>query len=127
MDVSIYFQPRRFRSPYRGRSERVGGAAVLWTLLLGPVYLWRKGAMVEALVLAIAGILPFLPLDGDGEALDAIGSLVWLAGALLAPVLLAMSYERRGWTEAAAPWDTGGDEDGDAIGDGWSREPPHRE
>ena len=98
MDLSVYSHPRKFQSPYRKTIEYVGGAAVLWVLLTGPFYFWKKGAMIEALAVGAAS-LPFWAVDSAGYLLDSISGLIWLGAVLFAPLLLVMSYGRRGWVD----------------------------
>lgn len=102
MTLTEYLEPRVFRSPYLKRSESVSGAAMLWALLLGPAYYWRKQAPAEALVLfLIDAMLMLMPgsLLGSAAADDLLGWLVWLIFALGAPALLPMCYRRKGWVE----------------------------
>jgi hypothetical protein len=98
MDLSIYKRSRKFKLLHLKTTERVGGEAVLWALIGGPLYFWKRGAMIEALVIG-AATLPFWAIDTEGYLLDGVGGLVWLGAVLFAPVLLAMSYQRRGWTD----------------------------
>jgi len=98
MDFSIYAAPRKFALPRRNRTEYVGGEAMLWALLSGPIFFWRKGALIEATIVSLA-TLPFWAIDTDGYLVDALGALVWLGTGALAPLLLAANYRRRGWVE----------------------------
>jgi hypothetical protein len=107
MDLSIYARPRLFEQPRRGARETVGIWSVLWALVGGPIYYWKKGAMIEAIVLCVSST-PFWAFAGDGSSaglavLQDTTTLIWAASVLLAPVLLTMSYRRRGWTERADP------------------------
>jgi hypothetical protein len=104
MDFSVYAQPRRFALPRLGKSDAVGGDAVLWALLSGPFFFWKKGAMMEAVVIGFL-TLPTLPLwvvDSESYHLEELGGLVWLGAGFLAPLLLAGSYVRRGWVDVTA-------------------------
>ena len=96
-----YFRTRIFRSPLGSQVQSVGGVSVLWALLLGPAFFWRKRAPIEGLLLLAAELmLYFIPDDVFGALdADAIGALLWLGSSLAAPMLLAMCYERKGWTE----------------------------
>ena len=114
MDFSVYARPRRFRLPHLRTTAAVGPSAVLWALLTGPFYFWRKGALIEAIVIA-AATLPFWAVDSEGPVLDAISGLVWLGAVLFAPVLLMMSYERRGWVEVTTPPRALDIDDGDSL------------
>lgn len=100
-----YLEPRVFRSPYSKLSERVSAGSILWALLLGPIYFWRKRAPVEALVLAIVdGLLWFAPDDILGlgfSDLDLASPLVWIGCACAAPALLSACYLRKGWAQVA--------------------------
>jgi len=100
MDFSIYAAPRKFALPRLNRTEYVGGEAVLWALLSGPIFFWRKGALIEAMIVSLA-TLPFWAIDTDGYLVDALGALVWLGTGALAPVLLAANYRRRGWVDVS--------------------------
>jgi len=91
---------RTFRSPSGGATQTIGMQSALWVLLLGPIYYWRKGALSETVVLSLLAFLPLIVPDGTfliGS--DAFSFIVWGASFLLAPSLLAWSYERRGWDE----------------------------
>ena len=109
MSIADLLGQRTYRSPYRQVRASVGLSSVAGVLLLGPIYLWRKGAMLEALLLTAVGMgaaaLPLLQPIADSElawGLDAnawLGLLVWLGTALASPALLAQSYRRRGWEE----------------------------
>jgi len=109
MTLTDYLGPRTYRSPYRHITVTVGLNSVLGVLVLGPVYLWRRGAMIEGLLLILAGFALFiLPRQGLMANQDLVAGLalgdilelaLWVGAALAAPVLLASSYERRGWTD----------------------------
>jgi hypothetical protein len=96
-----YFRKRIFRSPLGSQTQSVSGASIVWALLSGPIYFWRKRAPVEALLLFVAQlILYFVPDETlDGDIADLLGTLLWLGSALAAPLLLALCYERKGWME----------------------------
>lgn len=105
MDLSVYVRPRAFQQPYSKVSRAVGIQSVLWVLMLGPIYYWKQGAMIEAILLSLASI-PLLFVDESSSyvsvpVLSALTTFVWAAAAILAPVLLALSYQRRGWVEIA--------------------------
>jgi hypothetical protein len=103
MDLSVYSRPRTFQQP----SSRVTGVvsilSVLWALLLGPVYYWKKGARIEAILLCVASV-PLLMMDESSSYISApvlwnLTALVWAASVVFAPVFLMLSYRRRGWIE----------------------------
>ena len=97
-----YFRTRIYRSPMGSQVQSVSGLSILWVLLLGPIYFWRKKAMIPAILFfAAEALLYFVPDDvlGDFDA-DAIGSLIWLGASLAAPLLLSMCYEQKGWVES---------------------------
>ena len=62
---------------------------------------------IEALLFSLALVLLPLFLDedsdflGNSDILD-VGTLIWLAFALAAPMLLPACYRRKGWAEIAA-------------------------
>jgi hypothetical protein len=98
-----YFASRRFQSPYRTSTETVSPLSALWAFLLGPIYYWRKRAPIEALLFVIAMGVPLLIDDdagmlGSADALD-LGSAIWLAFAVAAPVALPSCYRRKEWAE----------------------------
>jgi len=98
-----YFSRRVFRSPFIGYTETVSGWSALWALLFGPLYYWRKRASIEALVFLIAtapllGFADEVELLGISDSFD-LGSVIWTAFALAAPVLLPACYRRKGWEE----------------------------
>ena len=78
---------------------------MIWAALSGPFYFWKKGAQIEALVLALTCVPPMFadPASSaiDPKLLSHIASLTWGGAALLAPVLLMACYHRRGWDEIA--------------------------
>ena len=98
-----YFRTRIYRSPLGSQVQSVSGTSILWALLLGPIYFWRKKAMIPAIALFAAEVmLYFIPDDvlGDAFDTDAIGSLLWLGSSLAAPLLLSLCYEQKGWVES---------------------------
>ena len=107
MDLSIYSHRRVFRQPYTGATAAVGISSVLWALMAGPLYFWRKGAMIEAALLAAAGASLWFFDAGSAlislAALRAITTAIWAGSVVLAPVLLELSYRRRGWVEITEP------------------------
>ena len=102
-----YFEWRLFQSPYLKSTEIVSPVSALWALLCGPIYYWRKRAPLEALLFGVAlGALLFLDEDWDipglSDVIDIdIGTMLWLAFALGAPILLPACYRRKGWVEVA--------------------------
>jgi len=106
MDLSVYLEPRKFRQALSGRTQMVGVSSVLWAMLSGPFYFWKKGARNEALLLAMACVpglfagAPHSPVDP--EMLTEFSSLVWVVFALLAPLLVMRRLRRQGWTEIDA-------------------------
>ena len=75
MDLSIYFESRKFRQPYLERTQSVGIVCVLWALLSGPIYFWKKGARIEAMLLAVAAVLDHAAARGDPGTAVAAGAL----------------------------------------------------
>lgn len=106
MDWSIYHQTRRFRQPDRERTQTVGWGCMIWAALSGPLYFWKKGAQIEAVLLATVCVPPIFadPANSalDPELLSRLASLAWGAAAFLAPMLLGACYRRRGWDEVRA-------------------------
>ena len=119
MDLSVYSRPRRFSLPHLDITRAVDSSAIVWAVVTGPFFFWRKGAMIEGFVVAAATLAAWA-LDADG-LIKGVSSLVWLVAALLAPMLLAKSYERRGWVDVT---DRAQRLDPEAIArlDAWSRE-----
>lgn len=76
---------------------------MIWAGLSGPLYFWKKGAQIEALLLALVCLPPIFasPTNSaiDPKLLSQIASLAWGGAALLAPLLLGACYRRRGWDE----------------------------
>ena len=119
MDFSVYSRPRRFQLPYLQITRTIGPDALLWAMITGPFYFWKKGAMIEGLAIAAATV-PLWAVETDNFLLDSLSGLVWIGAALLAPVLVAMSYERRGWVDVTDRRRLDRDEI-DSL-DAWSRE-----
>ena len=107
MDMSIYSHRRVFRQPHSGATAAVGISSVLWALIAGPLYFWRKGAMIEAALLAAAGASLWFFDAGSAlislAALRTVTTTIWAGSVVLAPVLLELSYRRRGWVEVTEP------------------------
>jgi len=103
MDLSLYLRRHVFRRRQLEATETVGFGSVLWALVLGPLYYWKKGARFEALLLSLAGIPLFMFGDDDATLayaiLSDISTLVWIASIVCAPLLLAASLRRHGWVE----------------------------
>jgi hypothetical protein len=98
--MNEFVRRRTFRSPSGKATQSVGIESLLWVLLLGPIYFWTKGALIEGIVLVVLIFLPFfvsddMPLIGS----DLFSFFLWGASVLVAPMLLSWSYERRGWDE----------------------------
>jgi hypothetical protein len=95
-----FVRRRTFRSPIGRATETIGIESVLWVLFLGPIYYWRKGALIEGIVLFMLTFLPFfVPDDTPLIGSNTSSFVVWGLSVLLAPTLLSWSYERRGWDE----------------------------
>jgi hypothetical protein len=93
---------RTFRSPSGRATQTVGIESVLWVLFLGPIYFWKKGALIEGIVLLVLTFLPFfVPDDTPLIGSDLFSFVLWGLSVVLAPMLLSWSYERRGWDEIA--------------------------
>jgi hypothetical protein len=106
MDISVYTKPRIFEQPHLGKIQSVGISSVFWALVGGPIYYWKKGALSEAIFLGVA-TTPFWAIDSDRSyisiaALRDMTSVVWAVSVIFAPVILMMSYRRRGWVERSA-------------------------
>jgi hypothetical protein len=103
MDLSIYAGTHKFRQPYLSRVQSVSGLSVLWALLTGPGYFWRKGARIEAMLLALVSVPPLVADREhsliDPSVLSAFASLTWAGAALCAPLILSYCYRRQGWVE----------------------------
>jgi hypothetical protein len=96
-------QTRRFRQPFTEAVETVGLGTIWWALFSGPFYYWKKGALIEGTIMGVAAFL-YLFVDPDTSLispslLDNIDWVVWGGFVLFAPLLMAMSYRRRGWVE----------------------------
>ena len=105
MDLSCYLQRRVFRRRFDGASAIVTPWMTLWALLLGPLYFWKKGARIEALILTVVG-LPLI-VTGDVPSLGAtvvsdLSTILWIGAVIFAPLLIAASLRRQGWTEMSA-------------------------
>jgi glycerol uptake facilitator-like aquaporin len=103
MDLSDFTRRRVFEQPYSKTRREIGPQSILWSLLFGPFYYWRQGALIEAVLVAIF-TLAILFVDDDSSmigpaALSTLITLALLASVILAPVILAASYRRRGWVE----------------------------
>jgi hypothetical protein len=105
MDPFEYLRRRTFQNPVLMITETVSGWAILWVFLFGPLYYWRKGALIEALLMAL-GSIQILGIGFDDSALGFdlsdlpdVALVVWIAFSALAPALLIMRYRRRGWVE----------------------------
>jgi hypothetical protein len=106
MSVETYLSHRSFQSPYLKAREDVGPASILWALLFGPAYYWRKRAPVEGLIyflltVPMVGLADIAEAAGLPDGID-IGLALWVFFALAAPPLLARCYERKGWVEVSA-------------------------
>ncbi|HEY5211203.1 MAG TPA: hypothetical protein VIJ42_17320 [Stellaceae bacterium] len=103
MSLSDYTATRVFESPFLRRTEMVSGSAVISTLLLGPLYYWRKQAPIEATILFTANLILFVVSlqnwSSGPFATSYPGLILWLGSALLAPILLPLCYRRKGWIE----------------------------
>ena len=106
MSLEAYFSQRSFESPYMKAREQVGASSVLWALLLGPAYYWRKRAPVEALIyfiltVPLVGLSDVAEAAGLSDSID-VGLALWVFFALAAPALLGRCYLRKGWVEVSA-------------------------
>ncbi|HUZ71802.1 MAG TPA: hypothetical protein VMU87_02345 [Stellaceae bacterium] len=103
MAMAALFRRRVFRHPFRSATESTGVHSMLFALVSGPIYYWRKRARIEAVVLGIASIPPLLynpatSLVSRAVLNDAV-TLIWAGAVVFAPALLALSYRRQGWIE----------------------------
>ncbi|MBV8652583.1 MAG: hypothetical protein JO255_14040 [Alphaproteobacteria bacterium] len=100
MDLSDLTRRRIFEQPYSKTRRAVGPKSIAWSLIFGPFYFWQQGALIEAVLVAILTLA--ILLVGDDDALigpELLITLLWLASVILAPLILAASYRRRGWVE----------------------------
>jgi hypothetical protein len=103
MDLSDLTRRRIFEQPYAKTRREIGPQSILWSLVFGPFYYWRQGALIEAAVIAIF-TLAVCFVDDDSPVIDpavlsTLITLVLLASVIFAPIILAASYKRRGWVE----------------------------
>ena len=105
INVSIYSRPCRFQNPFFKITEVVGAQSVLWALIFGPLFYWKKGAQAEA-VLMVLSATPLLQLSHIGSKYSVsfseipyVSAVLWAAFVALAPILLVMHYRRKGWVE----------------------------
>jgi hypothetical protein len=105
IDLSIYSRPRVFQEPLLKITEGVGVPAVLWSFIFGPFFFWKKGARVEAFLMALSAA-PLLQVSHTGHKyslgfseIPYLSPVLWAGFAALAPVLLVMHYRRNGWIE----------------------------
>ncbi len=103
MSMAAIFRRRVFRHPFRSATESVGVHSMLFAMLSGPIYYWRKRARIEAIVLCILSLPPLLYNPAASllsrAALTDFVTLMWAGAVVFAPVLIALSYRRQGWTE----------------------------
>jgi hypothetical protein len=101
------FRRRVFRHPFRRVTESVGLHSVIFALISGPFYYWRKRARIEAVLLFTAGVPLMVYHPGHAMVsrwvLSDAATVVWAAAAVLAPLVLALSYRRQGWSEIDDP------------------------
>ncbi len=104
MDLSVYFHRQSLRHPVLPKTESVGPRCLFGALIIGPLYYWKKGARIEAILFCLAGIPLFMYDPGSAllsRAMVAqLTTLAWLASVALAPLLIALSYRRGGWFPA---------------------------
>ena len=98
-----FFRRRVFAPPFDAPSEAVGLQSMLFAAISGPFYYWKKRARIEAVLIALSG-LPLLVYDPSHALLSRamltdLASAVWALSVVLAPLLLALSYRRQGWSE----------------------------
>jgi hypothetical protein len=98
-----FFRRRVFKHPFGEDTESVGLHSMMFALLTGPIYYWKKRARLEAVVLCTISValLVYNPDSAlvSGAVFADITTVVWAGSVLLAPFLLALSYHRQGWTE----------------------------
>ena len=107
MAVAGLFRRRVFQHPFLRRTEAIGLHSVMLALLSGPIYYWQKRARLEAVVLCVVAA-PMLVYNPDSAlvsraVLSDIATAVWAGSVVLAPLLLALSYHRQGWSEVIEP------------------------
>jgi hypothetical protein len=105
VDLSIYSRPRTFEEPFFKVTEAVGVQSSVWAFIFGPFFYWKKGARIEAVLMALSA-MPLLQLSHGGlkyavslSAIPYVSMVLWAAFAAMAPVLLVMHYRRKGWVE----------------------------
>ena len=95
----------KFRQPALNKVEIVGLRSIVWTAITGPFYFWKKGALIEGMVMFVLALwIEFADptvLAVNPDILSDMDWGVWGAFVLLSPILLAWSYRRRGWVEVA--------------------------
>ena len=105
MAAAGIFRRRVFQHPFVGITESIGVHSVMFALLAGPIYYWRKHARLEAVVLCIVGV-PLLVYNPNSAlasraVLSEIATAIWAGSVVLAPLFLALSYHRQGWDEVS--------------------------
>lgn len=104
MDLSVYFHRQSLHHPVLAKTESVGPRCLFGALIVGPLYYWKKGARIEAILFCLAGIPLFMYDPGSAwlsrTVVAQVTTLAWLASVALAPFLIALSYRRRGWLPA---------------------------
>jgi len=105
IDLSIYSRPRVFQEPFFKITEVVGIQSVLWAFIFGPFFYWKKGARAETMLMVLAAA-PLLQVSQTGakfsmslSEIPYLSGVVWAIFAALAPILLVMHYQRKGWVE----------------------------
>lgn len=102
MDLPGY-RRRKFRHSIFPTIETVGPSTIFWSLVTGPLYYWKRGARIEAiLLLVISGSLYFYNSHSAIISYDTLwyfATAVWLVSVVGAPFLLCWSFRRRGWEE----------------------------
>lgn len=106
MAMAGFFRRREFRHPFRAVTESTGVHSMLFALMSGPFYYWRKHARLEAVVLCVASLPPLVynpaTLLVSHAALTDVATLSWAGAVVFAPALIALSYRRQGWVEIGA-------------------------
>ena len=104
MDFSVYFHRQSLHHPVLAKTESVGPRCLFGALIIGPLYYWKKGARIEAILFCLATIPLFMYDPGSAllsrATVAQLTTLAWLASVALAPLLIALSYRRRGWLPA---------------------------